>query len=111
LVQPFIAESVASMRAAVARARAGGLSVGLVPTMGALHAGHQALIRRARADNGFVVVSIFVNPAQFGPHEDLAHYPRPFAQDVQLCAGEGVDAIFHPAPETVYPPGFNTFVE
>ena len=86
----------------------------LVPTMGALHAGHAALIDRARrvADgSGLVVVSIFVNPAQFGPREDLAQYPRPFAADRTLCAAHGVDAIFHPTVAAMYPEGYSTYVE
>jgi pantoate--beta-alanine ligase len=86
----------------------------LVPTMGALHRGHAALIDRARAlagAEGTVVVSIFVNPTQFGPKEDLARYPRPFAADRKLCAEHGVDLIFHPTPEEMYPEGFSTYVE
>jgi len=88
--------------------------VALVPTMGALHRGHAALIDRARAlagKEGTVVVSIFVNPTQFGPKEDLARYPRPFAADRKLCAEHGADLIFHPTPEEIYPKGFSTYVE
>jgi pantoate--beta-alanine ligase len=98
-------------RRAVAKARQRGLSIGLVPTMGALHAGHISLIRAARAETGFVVVSIFVNPTQFGPSEDFHRYPRPLEQDLQVCAAEGVDLVFHPEPVTLYPAGFHTFVE
>jgi len=86
----------------------------LVPTMGALHAGHTALIDRARrlaGRAGLVVVSIFVNPTQFGPKEDLSRYPRPFSADRTLCAAHGVDVIFHPAAPEMYPEGFSTFVE
>jgi pantoate--beta-alanine ligase len=79
--------------------------------MGSLHEGHVSLIRAARADTGFVVVSIFVNPTQFGPHEDLASYPRPLAQDLAVCAREQVDLVFHPEAQVMYPPGFQTFVE
>ena len=79
--------------------------------MGALHAGHASLIRAARTETGFVVVSIFVNPAQFGPAEDLSRYPRPLAEDLQVCAREGVDLVFHPEVAVLYPPGFRTFVE
>lgn len=82
--------------------------------MGALHAGHAALIDRAgelAGSGGRVVVSIFVNPAQFGPKEDFSRYPRPLAADQKLCAAHGADLIFHPAAETMYPPGFSTFVE
>ena len=86
----------------------------LVPTMGALHRGHTALIDRARAlagKHGTVVVSIFVNPTQFGPKEDFSRYPRPFAADKKLCAEHGADVIFHPTPAQMYPEGFSTFVE
>ncbi len=86
----------------------------LVPTMGALHAGHGALIQRARklADKrGTVIVTIFVNPTQFGPKEDLSRYPRPFAADVKLARACGADAIFHPTPGEMYPEGFSTFVD
>ncbi len=106
-----VVESIEQVRAAVAAARVGGRSVGLVPTMGALHDGHAALLRRARAETDFVAVSVFVNPTQFGPHEDLQRYPRPFADDVRLCERAGADLVFHPQPATIYPPGFCTYVE
>ena len=86
----------------------------LVPTMGALHAGHSALIRRARkiaGNRGIVAVSIFVNPAQFRPGEDLSAYPRPFSADAALCRTLGVDILFHPSREQMYPDGFSTFVD
>jgi pantoate--beta-alanine ligase len=83
----------------------------LVPTMGALHEGHVSLMRAARERAERVVVSIFVNPLQFGPTEDLAHYPRDLAADLALCAEAGVEAVFHPRPEDFYPPGFQTRVE
>jgi pantoate--beta-alanine ligase len=88
-----------------------GRSVGFVPTMGALHEGHASLIRRARRENRRVVVSVFVNPAQFGPKEDFTRYPRPFAADRRLCAALKVDAIYHPTVNEVYPEGFRTVVE
>lgn len=106
-----VVTTVAELRAALAEARRQGQTVGFVPTMGALHEGHLSLVRAARSRNDLVVASIFVNPTQFGPAEDLARYPRPFAEDVRLCAAAGVDLIFHPAAETIYPPGFRTFVE
>lgn len=106
-----VATKIDETRTAVADARRLGLSIGLVPTMGALHAGHASLMQRARTDAGFVVVSIFVNPTQFGPDEDLSRYPRPFENDVALCAAEGVDLVFHPSPELIYPPDFKTSVE
>jgi pantoate--beta-alanine ligase len=85
--------------------------VGLVPTMGALHAGHEALIRAARDENDVVVVSLFVNPAQFDEGTDLAAYPRDEARDAELAAGAGADLLFAPPPEEIYPPGFQTWVD
>ena len=85
--------------------------IGFVPTMGALHAGHGALIRRARRENRRVVVSIFVNPAQFGPNEDYSRYPRAFTSDKKICASLGVDAIFRPKTRDVYPEGYKTYVK
>jgi pantoate--beta-alanine ligase len=108
---PLIVTTVESMRQAVRESRARGQSVGLVPTMGALHAGHVSLMAAAKSACGFVVVSIFVNPTQFGPNEDFSRYPRPFEKDVELCAAEGVQCVFAPAPSVIYPPGFRTFVE
>ena len=87
-----------------------GVTVGFVPTMGALHEGHRALIRAARLACDAVVVSIFVNPAQFAPTEDLAKYPRQFRLDRALCAKEGVDAIFAPTAAAMYPAGFQSIV-
>ncbi|MBM4280201.1 MAG: pantoate--beta-alanine ligase [Deltaproteobacteria bacterium] len=89
-------------------ARARGLTVGFVPTMGALHAGHAALFEEARRRADIVVVSIFVNPKQFGPKEDLSRYPRPLADDLALCARCGVDYVFHPSLDELYPAGFDT---
>ena len=86
-------------------------SLGLVPTMGALHRGHQALVQRARQDNRTMAVSIFVNPSQFGPQEDLAQYPRTLDQDLDLLRREGTDLVFMPAVAEVYPPGFDTWVD
>ena len=89
----------------------GGNLIGLVPTMGALHAGHASLIRAARASVGYVAVSIFVNPTQFGPNEDYARYPRNFEADCALAESEGADVVFAPSVEEIYPPGAATFVE
>lgn len=89
-----------------------GERIGLVPTMGALHTGHLSLVDAVRAAGATrVVVSIFVNPLQFGPNEDLAKYPRTFADDVARCAEHGVDVVYAPTPERMYPPGFQTHVE
>ena len=85
--------------------------LGLVPTMGALHEGHLALVRRAREENVTVAASIFVNPTQFGPQEDLATYPRDMERDLALLEAERVDLVYAPGPEEVYPPGFDTWVE
>lgn len=84
--------------------------LGFVPTMGALHEGHLALVRRARSENDHVAASIFVNPAQFGPHEDLARYPRDAERDLALLEAEGVDLVFMPSADEVYPAGFDTWV-
>jgi pantoate--beta-alanine ligase len=86
-------------------------SVGLVPTMGALHAGHLSLLRAARADNDTVVMSLFVNPTQFGDAGDLNGYPRDERRDFELAQAEGVDVVFAPAAEEMYPPGFQTWVD
>lgn len=110
-MNPPVATTVEEARTAVAAGRVRGLRVGLVPTMGALHAGHTSLIRAARAETGLVVVSIFVNPTQFAPHEDFSRYPRPLEHDLAVCAREGVDLVFAPAAETVYPRGYRTYVE
>jgi pantoate--beta-alanine ligase len=108
-----VATTVEEVCWAVADGRAQGphgLRVGLVPTMGALHAGHVSLLRAARAETGLVVVSIFVNPTQFGPHEDFNRYPRPFREDLEVCGREGVALVFAPAADDVYPPGYCTYV-
>lgn len=84
--------------------------VGLVPTMGALHAGHASLMRQARSENETLVVSVFVNPKQFGPHEDFGRYPRDLAHDAAVCREAGVDVLFAPSVEAMYPQGFATEV-
>ena len=87
-----------------------GVMIGLVPTMGALHHGHGMLIRTARIACDAVAVSLFVNPRQFGPSEDFSRYPRRFKEDAALCRREGVDVLFAPSPNMMYPPGFQTSV-
>jgi len=105
-----IFRSKAEMRRHSLEQRATGRTVGLVPTLGALHDGHLRLIRGAREACDVTVVSVFVNPTQFGPGEDLATYPRPFDADREACEALGVDALFAPAEDEMYPPGAETFV-
>jgi pantoate--beta-alanine ligase len=102
---------VAALRELVRQARSSGKTVGFVPTMGALHEGHLSLLRLAKRETGFVVVSIFVNPLQFTPSEDFARYPRRSEEDAALLEREGVDLLYLPDPERFYPPGFSTSVE
>jgi pantoate--beta-alanine ligase len=102
--------TVADLRAELRPARSDGRLIGLVPTMGSFHDGHLSLIRRARAECDVVVVSLFVNPAQFGPGEDLDAYPRDEQRDAGLALAEGVDVLFAPPTEEVYPEGFATTV-
>lgn len=106
-----VVTTIAEVRAAVADARKRGLTVALVPTMGALHEGHAALVRAAKRDAGFVVVSVFVNPTQFGPKEDFAKYPRTLEADQKVCADAGADLIFAPTVPEMYPEHSVTFVE
>jgi pantoate--beta-alanine ligase len=110
-LNPVVAKTVSAVRRPVASARKASQSVGFVPTMGALHAGHARLIETARSECGFLVVSIFVNPLQFGPNEDYGRYPRAFAADVELCRKHGVDLIFAPAVGGMFPGEQWTFVE
>jgi pantoate--beta-alanine ligase len=110
-VSVFVLQTIDAVRTAVQTARQAGRLVGLVPTMGALHAAHVSLIQAARQETGFVVVSIFVNPTQFGPTEDYGKYPRSFEEDVAVCRAEKADLVFAPAVEEMYPAGFRTSVE
>lgn len=106
-----IAATVEEIRSAVKAWKKEGLSVGFVPTMGYLHEGHQSLMEKAVSENDRVVVSIFVNPMQFGPSEDLESYPRDLEKDAALCEASGVELIFHPEPNEMYHPDFSSFVD
>lgn len=105
-----IIRTIAEIRTAVSETRASGGSIGLVPTMGAFHEGHLSLIRAARAQNELVVVSLFVNPTQFGANEDLGSYPRDEERDARLAREAGADVLFAPPASEVYPDGFATTV-
>jgi pantoate--beta-alanine ligase len=107
---PPLVTTVAELRDALRPVRRQAKTVGLVPTMGALHDGHLSLVRASRAECDFTVATIFVNPSQFGPGEDLARYPRPLSRDLELLAG-GADLVFAPGERDVYPPGFDTWAE
>jgi len=102
--------TVAEVQAYSKEMKAAGKRIGLCPTMGALHEGHMTLCRAARASCDVVIASVFVNPVQFGPNEDYEKYPRQFAADCEKLEAEGVDAVFHPAPEEMYPEGYGTYV-
>ena len=106
-----LVEKIADMKALAKEWRKSGETIGFVPTMGYLHEGHLSLVRKAREDNDRVVVSIFVNPTQFGPNEDYNRYPRDLERDMKLLEPLGVDAVFHPSVEEMYPEGYRTYVE
>ena len=103
-----VLRTVPALRRAITRFRTAGEKIALVPTMGALHEGHLSLVRLARRRAHRVIVSIFVNPAQFAPHEDFATYPRPFDADLAALAGTGIDLVWAPGGDVMYPPGFAT---
>ncbi|MHB8094526.1 MAG: pantoate--beta-alanine ligase [Candidatus Aminicenantales bacterium] len=106
-----IVRAIPEMKAAVAEAKSGRAKIGLVPTMGFLHEGHLSLVRECRKRTDVVVVSIFVNPIQFGPKEDFRTYPRDFERDTALLEREGVDIVFCPEAEEMFPSGYKTYVE
>jgi pantoate--beta-alanine ligase len=110
-VKAEVVHSIDEIRRILSGVKRAGYSVGLVPTMGALHAGHRRLIETARRESGFVVASIFVNPTQFDRDEDYSSYPRTLARDLEFCATHGVDAVFAPPVEEMYPRLQHTFVE
>ncbi|MBN1526035.1 MAG: pantoate--beta-alanine ligase [Candidatus Omnitrophica bacterium] len=103
-------ETISGMSTFSKTAKKEGKSIGLVPTMGALHEGHLSLVRAAKKENDIVVMSVFVNPIQFGPSEDLDKYPRDFKRDGEMARAAGVDAVFHPSASQMYPEGFSTYV-
>lgn len=107
----MILETIPELRKHLANWRKAQKSVGLVPTMGFLHEGHLSLIRRAKTGNDIVVVSVFVNPTQFGPNEDFESYPRNIIRDTEMAMGAGADVIFYPTVSEMYPNGSSTFVE
>lgn len=106
-----VIKTTGDMKARAALSRARGDTIGFVPTMGALHEGHLSLIRRARAENDSVIISIFVNPVQFDRNDDYRGYPRPLERDLAMAYEEGVDVAFVPDVEQVYPEGYSTFIE
>lgn len=105
-----IITTVAEMKAIVAAWKNEGLTIGLTPTMGALHEGHMSLMERARTECDRVVASVFVNPIQFGPNEDYDNYPRDLEHDAAIAESKGVDVVFHPSVEEMYPTNYNTYV-
>jgi pantoate--beta-alanine ligase len=106
-----VVNNIADVREAIAEARGMGKLIGLVPTMGALHEGHLSLVRASAVECGFTVVSVFVNPTQFGPGEDLERYPRDMENDTKLASDAGADLVFAPTAGAMYPPGYATYVE
>ncbi len=108
---PRVVQQPTELRGLIARQHVAGHTIGLVPTMGALHEGHLSLVRRCEAECDFTVVTIFVNPTQFGPHEDFSRYPRTLDADLALLSPLGADLVFVPPTDTMYPPGCSTRVQ
>lgn len=106
-----LVHSAEELRSLLATHRTAGETIGFVPTMGALHEGHAALLRQSKRENPVTVLSVFVNPTQFGPNEDFSRYPRTLEADCEIARREGVNYVFAPGVEEMYPPGFSTFVE
>jgi pantoate--beta-alanine ligase len=106
-----IIREIKGLKKEIAKLKSANKTIGFVPTMGALHDGHLSLVRKAQRENNIVVVSIFVNPIQFGPKEDFKSYPRDLKRDAFLCRKEGVDIIFYPKAQDMFPEGFKTYVE
>ncbi|WP_457635203.1 pantoate--beta-alanine ligase [Persephonella sp.] len=107
----MLIRKIKDMKQITKRLKKEGKTIGFVPTMGYLHEGHVSLIRCSKKDNDITVVSIFVNPIQFGKNEDLDRYPRDLERDVEICTEEGVDYVFYPSADEMYPEGFSTYVE
>jgi pantoate--beta-alanine ligase len=110
-VEPRLVSTIAELREAVAAARREGKRIGLVPTMGTLHEGHLSLVRASQEECGLTVVSIYVNPSQFGPGEDYTRYPRTLPSDMEALATVGADLVFAPGNDEMYPPGYGSWVE
>jgi pantoate--beta-alanine ligase len=106
-----VIERISDLKAVIRSQRSSGKTIGFVPTMGYLHEGHMSLVKASREDNDFTIMSIFVNPAQFGPNEDFEKYPRDMERDTRMAEEAGVDIIFAPSKDEMYPDGYKTYIE